>query len=504
MQDDQRISITPMSAGLAAGIDDVNRRLRAVLARGGGFRRRVLSRTWAPPRVPCVGRDDELDDLTALLAAGRRHVCVFGPHGIGTTTLLYEAASRGILAADTVSDCDGVLWPGRVFRFADDLLRELFAGCYHVKPDTVVPDDTVRHLLRPIRALVVLDGMSLSGDELRAVVETMPDSRFVITATEPGFGHVLPVGGLSCDNGVRLVTDRLGEPLADDDMRHLTAVWEDYDGHPGRLAALAAYLRTAGTRGIAARVPARAELPLIVPRVIAGLDPSPRAVLAVLAALPDAEWGATLLTSLSDTAERPGARRLAERQLASGHHGRYRLAPHLSDCLPTDLPIPIVELATRLTVWLHETARPGTAADETDVIERTLEATLAAEQHLAAMVLARAASDVIMNSANWSAWRRILRRGLRAAHAVGSVPDELYFTYGLAAWATANRRTDEAIRLLELVIGARRENDKQNDETHASDQAVALRERIEEAASERADAVVSVAAPGLVARLTPD
>src|SRR5205807_6850280 len=70
--------------------------------------------------------------------------------------------------------------------------------------------------------------------------------------------------------------------------------------------------------------------------------------------------------------------------------------------------------------------------------------------------------------------------------------------------ATANRRTDEAIRLLELVIGARRENDKQNDETHASDQAVALRERIEEAASERADAVVSVAAPGLVARLTPD
>jgi hypothetical protein len=500
MQEDQEISITPMAAGLAAGIDDINRRLRAVLERSGGFRRRILPRSWTPPRVPCVGRDDELAGLKALLAVGRQQVRVCGPHGIGKTTLLYQAASRGILAADTVPGCAGVLRPGRMFRFADDLLRELFTGCYQARQDTVVPDDTVRRLLGPIRALVVLDGMSLPEDELRTVVEAMPDSTFVITATEPGLGHIVPVGGLSFDSSVRLMTDRLGEPLAEHDVRHLMAVWEDYGGHPGRLAGLAAYLRTAGRPGVEVRVPTPEELPLVVPRLVAGLGPSPRQALAVLASVPDAEWGARLLTSLSGTAERLGPRPLTALLLASVHDGRYRLVPHVSDHLPTDLTPPVAEIATGLIGWLCETARPAVAAGEADVIERTLAAALAQDQHLVAMVLARSASAVIMNSANWSAWRRILLLGRRAARAVGSVPDQMYFTYGLAAWATANRRTDEAVQWLELVLGASRESG----ETYAGEQAVALREQLEDAAFAPAELVVPVAAPGLLARLTPD
>ncbi|HYS41198.1 MAG TPA: hypothetical protein VEO01_36755 [Pseudonocardiaceae bacterium] len=502
MQEDRHFSITLDTAGLTAGIDDVNRRLRAVLARRGGFRRRPLPSTWTPPRMPCLGREDELAELKESLATGRRHVVVHGPRGIGKTTLLYRAATLGILATKSVPDCDGVLWSGRAVRHADDLVHDLFAGCYLVKPDTVVPDDIARRLLRSIRALVVLDNVSLPEDEVRTVIEAMPDSRFVITAAgpdPPGFGHVLPLGGLSLDSAVQVVAARLDQSLTIDAVRHLTAVWEDYEGHPGRLVQLAADLRTAGTRGAGVRIPTPEELPLIVPRLITGLDPSPRRALKVLAAVPDAEWGVGLLAALSDTTEKLGAHRLTDRHLASTTDGRrYRLAPDVSDHLPAGFPIPVTEIAARLTVWLYETVRPIPAAAETEVIERTLEATLTDGQHLAALVLARAASAVIMNSGHWSAWRRILLLGRRAARAVGSVPDWVYFTYGLAAWFTANRQTDEAIRLLELVIGS--------DESHATDQALALREQIDGAAFEWPDLIAPVAAPGLVARLarTPD
>jgi hypothetical protein len=501
MEGEHRVSVTPGSDGLAAGIDDVNRRLRAVLAHGDGFRRRKLPRTWTPPPMPCVGRDDELADLRAALTAGRRHVCVHGPRGMGKTTLLYRAATLGILAADTMPDCEGVLWPRRGFRFADDLLRDLFADCYHAKPNAVVPDETVRRLLRPINALVVLDHLALPDDELRAVVEAMPDSRFVLTAARPdppGFAHVLPLGGLSLDNGVRALADRLDEPLAEDDVHHLAAVWEDYEGHPGRLAGLAGYLRTVGRRGTGVRVPTPEELPLVVPRVVAELDPSARATLEVLAAVPDAEWGAGLLARVSDTAEKLGARRLVRHSLVGCPDGRrYRLGPYVHDHLPAGFPTHVAEIAARLTVWLHETARPVPVAAETDVIERTLEATLAEGDHLAALLLARAASVVLVNSAAWSAWRRILTLGLRAARAVGSVRDELYFTYGLAAWATANQRTDEAVRLLDLVIGASQDSG----ENYAAEQAAEWRGRIEDAAWERTEIVPPVAVHGLVAQL---
>ncbi len=265
----------------------------------------------------------------------------------------------------------------------------------------------------------------------------MPHSVFVITATEPilpGLVRSLPLGGLPLDDSIRVVADLLDGPLAADDARNLAAVWEDYHGHPDRLAELAGYLRTVGTRNGNVRIPTLEELPLIVPRVVAGLGSSTRRALAVLAAVPEAEWGAELLATLSGTTDNRGASRLAEQMLATSRCGRYRLAAHVYDHLPAGFPAPVAEIAVRLTVWLHETARPAAVAQEAEVIERTLDAALTGGHYLAALVLAKAASIVIMNSADWPAWRRILHQGLRAARAVDSVTGELYYSYGLVAW----------------------------------------------------------------------
>jgi hypothetical protein len=69
MANEQRIPITAESAELAADIDDVARRLRAVLALHGGFRRRSLPSGWIPPRRSCLGRAEDLADLHASVVA---------------------------------------------------------------------------------------------------------------------------------------------------------------------------------------------------------------------------------------------------------------------------------------------------------------------------------------------------------------------------------------------------------------------------------------------------
>lgn len=504
MDDGRRITVAAGSDELAAGIDDINQRLRALLARRPDFRARRLPRTWPAPRVPCLGRDTALTALATALSTGG-HVCVCGPSGIGKTTFLYRAATLGVLAADTVPDRAGMVWPSSGFRHAEDLLRDLFAACYHVGPDTPVPDTTVRRFLRPIAALVVLDNMMLPADELRSVVEAMPDSTFVIAADRPdppGLAQPLPLAGLTLDDGIRLVTGRLDGTPTDDDIARASGVWEEYDGNPGRLARLADYLATAGEPGADLRAPTPRELPLVVPRVVAGLHPSARDTLAVLAALPDVAWGAPVLGAVSTAPEDLGARRLVDRWLAvclDGHRSqfgrrhrlqrRYLLAPDVSENLPADLAVDAGTIAGRLTAWLRAHGRPVRAAAAADVIEGTLVATMARQQHRKALVLAKVASRLLVNSPDWSALRRILLIGRQAAKAVGSASDERYFTYGLAAYAVANQKTDEAARLLDLIIGAGHDTD----DGYAAERAAELRAHIEGGAVEHAEVLPVVA-----------
>ncbi|WP_033260679.1 ATP-binding protein [Amycolatopsis vancoresmycina] len=437
--------------------DGVDERWKA----SGGVRRKSLppSLPWTPGAA-CLGRDRELAELREQLAAGR-HVLVGGPAGIGKTLLLLHAGAEGILAAETVPRCEGVLRRmSGLGMTPEGVLDDLALECFDAEPAAA------RHLLGRVRALVVLDGVEWSAEEIRQVLVAMPGSVFVIASRRTVSASVikcLPLAGLSVADGLELWANELGTPLGAAEKRLGERIFDSCDGNPGTLTEYAAALRTAGVQGIAHDVDDPGTYAVVVDRALAQLGEPAVTTLKELLVFPGVFWGEGLLAPA-------GLRKLEAAQLVEHTTGRYRVRPHVAGAVaPADPPWP---LFARLTRWAHEDADAGQIAAELGVLERTLRRLLDHDRPWDALVLARIVSVKLLPTPWWHRGDEVLELGLRAARRARSRTDIAFFTYALAARRADSERVAEAAELLTALIDAAREHgDRQ-----LADRAGALRD----------------------------
>ncbi|MET8849666.1 ATP-binding protein [Amycolatopsis sp. NPDC004625] len=423
----------------------------------GGARRRSLP--WAQ-RAACLGRERELAELRAQLAAGR-HVLVSGPAGVGKTVLLQHATAAGVLSAGAVPECEGVLRqvlaPGAT---PDAVLHELALACYDVE-GPVSP----RRLLGGIRALVVLDGVEWPPGEIRWLLEAMPGSVFVLASRRTDSAPViktLPLAGLNFADGLELWENELGAPLSAAEKRRARRIHDSFGGHPGMLTQFAAALRAAGVQGIAPEVADPDAYAMIVARALTRLGEPAVTTVKELLVFPDASWGGRLPVTA-------GLRKLEAAGLVEHESGRYRVRPHVAEAVTPAEPRPLL---ARITAWACEAAGPEEIAAELDVLERTLRRLLAEDRPWDALVLARTVSVKLLPTPWWHRGDEVLGLGLRAARRVRSRTDIAYFTYALAARRADSERAAEAAELLTAVIGSAREHG----DRRLADRAAAVRD----------------------------
>ncbi|MEU4743334.1 hypothetical protein AB0G02_23125, partial [Actinosynnema sp. NPDC023658] len=140
--------------------------------RRGDLTPRVLPGSVHPVmRAPLRGRTEALAFLRKNLAE-RKHVVVTGPPGAGKSLLLRHAADREVLAGTALGGDVGMIWvdtPPSVVDVLGAVLRE----CYEFDRSRTVPDDLVRDALRDVRALVVLDDVDLTPDEVGHILSVL-------------------------------------------------------------------------------------------------------------------------------------------------------------------------------------------------------------------------------------------------------------------------------------------------------------------------------------------
>ncbi|MEA2351788.1 MAG: hypothetical protein QOJ14_202 [Thermoleophilaceae bacterium] len=222
------------------------------------------------PRM-LVGRDAEL--VACAEASSASPLEFHGPAGIGKTTLLARVAHTAAALPD-----------GVVFVIA--------AGKR--------PPEDLRRSLAGKRALVVLDDLGLEPAEVDALLDAAPLSTFLIGSRKPvlrGRGRSLRLDGLAPDAGVVLLARELDRPLEADEVDAARALVGALGGHPGRLVAVAAAVRTGrATLGeLAATAPAplsrrpRLALPSLRTAVVAAAAVALVAVALALSAGPGDE-----------------------------------------------------------------------------------------------------------------------------------------------------------------------------------------------------------------------
>ena len=231
---------------------------------------RSLYQTYLPvPATPFVGREEELRDLGAMLAAEDvRVVTVTGPGGVGKTRLSLQAAAESSEAFP-----DGIFWVALAPVGDASLLAATIAQALEVveQPDRTVIESVIAALAAK-RALLLVDNCEHLLDAIAEVVVLLVEAcpRLVVAcSSRERLGlrseRVFPVPPMTDSDGEALFLERARavEPGFVPD-EHVSAICAALDELPLAIELAAARVRSLSTAAIRERLADR--LPLLVSR----------------------------------------------------------------------------------------------------------------------------------------------------------------------------------------------------------------------------------------------
>ncbi|MFE9627602.1 hypothetical protein [Streptomyces sp. NPDC006527] len=419
-------------------------------------RRPLARQVQARRSLSALGRERELARLADAVSAAEP-VQVYGPSGIGKTTLLLHATGRGTLGAVTAAEEGIVLLSVRGLP-VEEVLQEVFLATYQVTGLHLPAQAQRRGLLAALRVLVVIDDLDCSADELADLVHALPHCVVVTASGRMSLtgGCTIGLRGLPLPAALTLFQDALGRPLTAEESAQAERAWQSTDGHPGRLGLVAAYLREAAEHGIPPEVPPADGLPLLVPKLVAWMSSAAAGLLRHLAVAGDSEWGTSLVEAL------PGGTAAAVEELVRArllvrNEARLRLAEGVAAALgenQDDSRLPSV--AGAVADWLAR-AEPAEAAAEVVVVTALVQRATDAGLDTLVARLARAGAPRLMLALRWRAWGRLLDAGLHAAKRSGLRDDEAYFTHesGIRALCLGDVAKATALLSAAAALGVR-------------------------------------------------
>ncbi|NXY97533.1 ATP-binding protein [Streptomyces sp. BR123] len=379
-----------------------------------------------PRRRPApLGRESELATLAEALRGGEP-VELWGPPGIGKSTLLRHAALT------LEPGPDGVVFLSATHREAGDLAQEIFEACYEAA-GYAPSGPELRRLMAGLRVTVYIDNAELTTEELRDLMDAVPDASFVFAGREralPGESVALELAGLDRGAGVQLLSREAGIPTPASDGP-AGELWKASAGHPLLLVRAAALTRRDGTG--AGVLPAPGALADLVPLLLGQLDPDALGGLRLLATLSDAELAPVHVGALAGVPDPAGVcGRLAALGLAEATERGYRCTADAARVLRERHPVgfPVERLCDYFARWAtRRTTRPEQIADHARALEIAAELAERAGRPDLAVSVAWAASPGLVRSLRFGSWGRVLHRGRIAARQSGDQQALAYFTH---------------------------------------------------------------------------
>ncbi len=442
-------------------------------------------RPASPPAGPFPDVIDRVDEIEragiALVAA--RPVLLHAPPGSGKTTLLRHLSRT---AANDAPDGAGA-WPdGTILLGArgvstGDLLQLLFRALHASDTPVHATPLQIENGLRERQALVLVDDVRGSAEEIREILDTASACAFAI-ASDGAVGEIdvvrVGLGPLPVDAGVELVGRATGREPSPLEAARIREIHRAVDGQPLLLLQTAALIHAgAVSLEAASGVANDADPPgALADRLDATLSGSPlRALLALEAVRPVglAPSDAAAIAELED----PGGalEALAHRGLARVEGARYGGAGGLAARVaakhdPGEWRKRALDHFAAVAGEAESSARSG---PEAEALSWALDGALEADRWGDALALARAVELDPALDGRWDAWGEVLERALEAARAIDDPSAE--------AWALHERGTRA------LALG---EDERA---THDLERAAELREGLgEEAAAAASRANLSL------------
>jgi beta-lactam-binding protein with PASTA domain len=411
------------------------------------------------PRAPLMrGRARESADALSAIANARP----FEFHascGYGKTTLLSwiaaVAAGRGIAPRGLYLRMDS----DRV----DDLLHQLVTRLFSSTRAVKLTPDQCAQILGPVNAVVALDDVAASPEQVSYVLDVLRGGRVVIGAARPVLdrrGTSQDLAGLQDEAALALLADELARPLGDEERPAARRLVAAVAGQPLHLRQAAALVR-AGRHSLASLAGQAEHDPEVLDRLsVMALAEGPRRALTVLALVAGALITPNVAAVIGGVADLGDSLDWLHRGgLAERRDDRFGL-PACKTAGYRELLLKDLGLAASahpLCIFLAAARDPSVIDSQSAADAALAMIELGAERREWTTVaeLARAADAALFVAGRWQAWRHALGRGLDAAKTIGDDAAAAFFSHQLGSLAVCRDERQDADRLLRDALTLR-------------------------------------------------
>jgi hypothetical protein len=385
-------------------------------------------------------------------------VSVFGTGGMGKTSLLRRVAH--LPEANNFSD--GIVYLSAKDQGLDDLLQLLFDAFHTSPPNTKPTDGQIRNGLEDIKALILLDDISLERDAIEALLNDMPASMFVFASMDRslwGEGQIVSLHGLPDDEALMLFEKELGRSLSDSERASVKEVLSMLEDQPLRILQIASSSRESekSLSEIRDQLQGQDTDAAVVQFALGNLSESQKKVLAVLGAA-----GAVVpfqhVANLSEV-NRPKQTldSLMVLSLVQAHSPRYSLTAVMARTLPNLWNLSAWEdiLIDYFSRWTDGQPTRGLMEDTTDVLLAVMQKANDKKRWQDVIQLGRAVEESLVFLKRWQAWSELLNLTLAAARALGDQKVEAWALHQLGSRALCIGLNDQAQDFLGRALNIR-------------------------------------------------
>jgi hypothetical protein len=399
-----------------------------------------------PPFPELLGRQVEIESAIAALQSATS-VEFYGEVGLGKTALLRAIAYVPALSS---AFTDGIVYHHAYRQTVPDLLQLLLMDFYDYERSIPVKatETEIREALQDKKALILLDDVLMSREEVENLLSISPHLTFLLAGTEChvwGEERAIPLPGLPLDDALTLLERGLGRPIEPKEHDPAAAICNLLGGHPLRILQVVSLVRPAmqdvnqpldqqPLEAIAQQLQDSPSPEALVLKASAALPQAERQALAaliVLGGVPARPENLAPVTGLHDVEHT--LRSLCRRGLALTDGNRYSIAQNL---LPPLQRIPkrdqwINRLLGYFTTWAEQHGQVSELAQESNVLLRMMQLGVETERWSEVLRLARAIDPALALSGRWGAWEQSLQWALQAAQALGDRPAEAWAMHQL-------------------------------------------------------------------------
>jgi hypothetical protein len=391
----------------------------------------------------------------------------YGSAGIGKTALLRYLAHHPEIAR---AFSDGIVYHRLVrHQTASDLLQVLFNAFYECPTPFKATDIQIRDALKNKKALVLLDGATLTREEVDGLLNDLPSCTFLFASLERqlwGEGRAVELVGLPLNEAVALVEQELGHPLSAEERSDAEKLCIALEGHPLRILQAVAIAREEkhSLAAIVQRVQSPAATGTWTKEILLSLPQPQKIIVALFTALgANVALGAEHIKEITELPEvKPAIEALRRRNLIQANDERYNLTSNLIKELEPEKwnSTPWMERTTSFfTKWVQQhCGKPEQLLQERDTILRVLEEAVGAGHWSIVLHLGRTVQGILALSGQWGAWDLVLKWMLLAARAMGDRAAEAFVLHQLGTRALclnevadAQSYLTEALRIREAL-----------------------------------------------------